>query len=85
MKPSVIVYGPKGCGKTRHSVEIADRYELTKVVEFDELPKAAQQNVPAYGTLILTFEDKKEASKLAMRLQIRALSFELAMTEVLLK
>jgi energy-coupling factor transporter ATP-binding protein EcfA2 len=35
---AVIIYGPQGCGKTRHADALARLYEKTEVVECDDLP-----------------------------------------------
>ena len=40
MKPSVLLYGPKACGKTKNGAAIAKALGLERVVEADELARA---------------------------------------------
>jgi hypothetical protein len=47
---SLIVYGPQGCGKTLHSGEIAQAFELGEVLE-EPFPL---EEAPKRGALILT-------------------------------
>ena len=50
-KPSVVVYGPPGCGKTRHARQIMQALGLQKVVEADDLHG---RPYPRQRTLLLT-------------------------------
>lgn len=59
MNKSVIVYGPQGCGKTRHAKGIAAHFGLTKVVEADELV-ARSEKFDKAGTLYFTCMTRAE-------------------------
>ena len=52
-RPSVIVYGPQGCGKTRYSKLIMQALGLQKVIEADELHG---RPMPKHRALVLTNE-----------------------------
>lgn len=53
---SVVLYGPKGCGKTTNAARIAKALNLRRVVELDEVrncPKR-QRALPEFGVLLIT-------------------------------
>ena len=50
MKPSIVIHGPQGCGKTRNAEALRLHYGLNRIVEADERP---QQMLPATGALVL--------------------------------
>lgn len=46
LPPSIVVYGPKGCGKTRNALKIATAYGLRRIFDnysgtFEDLPKTS--------------------------------------------
>ncbi len=51
MKPSVVVHGPHGCGKTIASHRIAAHFGLTKIVEVEGSPV---RKIKPDGVLYLT-------------------------------
>ncbi|MNJ10741.1 hypothetical protein D3C77_49050 [compost metagenome] len=80
MKPTVIVYGPKGCGKTRNRDRFLKAWGLRASVELDEQRRGFP--VPAYETLVLTFKDGPAAGKLAAKIGARVISFAHAILEL---
>lgn len=62
MQKSVVVYGPQGCGKTRHAKRIAAHFGLKKVVEADDAILRGQKFEKA-GTLFLTCLTKSEITQ----------------------
>jgi len=47
---SVVIYGPRGCGKSRHATQLLNHFDLERVVDnWDGL-----SDVPQVGALILT-------------------------------
>lgn len=77
--PSVIVYGPKGCGKTTNRELFLKTWGLRASVELDEQPRGFK--LPSHEVLALTFKDAASAGKLAAKVGARVLSFEQAMQE----
>lgn len=55
---SIIVYGEKGCGKTRNAQRIADHFGLTRILD-DVDPKNTP--VPSYGHLLLVSDSNDPA------------------------
>jgi len=55
MNKSVIVYGPKGCGKTTNAKRIAAARGLTKIIDDSQFDP--RQPPPLAGVLMLTTED----------------------------
>lgn len=53
-KKSVIVFGPKACGKTRNSKRIAKAYGLSRVI--DDFPWGSIKVIPERDCLVLTSE-----------------------------
>lgn len=54
-KPSIIIIGPAGCGKTRHADALRRHYGLDRVIDTGaELDR--RYVVPATGALVLTIE-----------------------------
>ena len=51
MKPSIVIHGPQGCGKTRNAEALRVHYGLDRIIEADERP---HQMLPATGALVLT-------------------------------
>lgn len=51
MKPTIVIHGPQGCGKTRNAEALRQHYGLDRVIEADERP---HQMLPATGALVLT-------------------------------
>lgn len=71
-KPSVIVYGPQGCGKTRHADALRKHFELDKIYDQDCAPVTSFHDLPKSGHLILTHERPPATCR-------RAMSFDAAM------
>jgi len=80
MKPSVIVYGPKACGKTTNGAALAKFFGLETVVELEEVRKG--ETVPAYGALVLTYTEGKTVGAFSQLLNARAVQFAVAMQEM---
>lgn len=55
MKPSLIVYGPQRCGKTRNAEKLCQHFGLTRVIELDEVQRGFV--APPEGALLLTYKD----------------------------
>lgn len=55
---SVVVFGPKGCGKTTHAGSIAAALGLTQIIDDGEMT----QKFPAFGALVLTNETPCEGA-----------------------
>lgn len=60
-RPSVIVYGPPGCGKTRSAQRLMAHFRLTKLVELDDQPVGYK--APRNGTLLLTTKQPSELKR----------------------
>ncbi|HSV44205.1 MAG TPA: hypothetical protein VLJ58_00320 [Ramlibacter sp.] len=71
---SVVVYGPQGCGKTRHAEALAKYFGLAHWCDWD----GARDQRLARGHLILTNLDPRELGH-ALPPQTRAFSFPNAM------
>lgn len=54
MNDSIIICGPRGCGKTRHAEALRRHFGLSCVVEMDEAPT---RGLAYKGALILTNDD----------------------------
>lgn len=61
MRPSVIIVGPQGCGKTRNAPALAKAYGLERWGDAEELAREGQ--LPRHGCLILASEKPREASR----------------------
>jgi hypothetical protein len=59
MPTSIIVYGPQGCGKTRHAKVLARHFDLPKVLDtgVDGVTLARLPHTAFSNTLVLTCED----------------------------
>ena len=75
---SLLVHGPKACGKTVNSARLLDQHYLTKVVECEELPI---KEVEPEGALYLTNMPVDDANAFAAKHNLRVLPFEEAMTK----
>ncbi len=51
MKPTIVIHGQQGCGKTRNAEALRVHYGLDRIIEADERPR---QMLPATGALVLT-------------------------------
>lgn len=80
MNISVIVYGPKGCGKTVNAKIFMRAYGLRASVELDEQPR--DFSIPVHEVLGLTYKDAAAAGKIAAKAGVRVVSFEQAMLEL---
>jgi len=59
MEKSIVVYGPQGCGKSRHAKRIAAHFHLTKIVGEDDALLPGKKFIKS-GTLYLTCLTKQE-------------------------
>lgn len=61
---SIVLFGPKGCGKTTNSKAIAKAYGLTTIVEADQLlqRRRARRNIPPVGFLLICEEPPEHTS-----------------------
>lgn len=75
--PSVVVYGPQGCGKTRNAKHLLQHFGLNYVRDLSPLTGVR----PAYGTLFLTHCPPEEliATGVIDRHFRRAYAFDAAM------
>lgn len=78
---SLIVYGPKGCGKTTHAEELMRRHGLTRVIEVDGRATRYTEKL-AEGVLFLTNARSSEAEATAKFNDLRVMSYENAMRTV---
>lgn len=78
---SLIVYGPKGCGKTTHAQELLSRHGLCKVVEVESEKRKRNLRPEAKGVLYLTCY-AETAHLDGQRFGIRVMSFEDAMRTI---
>ncbi len=53
---SVIVYGPQGCGKSKHAQAMLKHFKLRYVVEADDMEYG--KDFAAFNTLYLTSDEK---------------------------
>ena len=53
---SVVLYGPKGCGKSTNAKRISKALNLPRIVEFDEIrnDKKTVNGLPQFGVLLIT-------------------------------
>ena len=65
-KPSVIVYGPQGCGKTRMAEVMRQHFLLDRVYDRDGPPLSSHRQLPKTGHLILTNEQPPKSCRNAM-------------------
>lgn len=78
---SLIVYGPKGCGKTTHAKELLRRHGLRRAVEVESEPRKRNLRPQEEGVLYLT-NDEQTAHHDGQRFGIRVMSFEDAMRTI---
>lgn len=72
-RPSVVIHGPQGCGKTTHAEALREHFELDEVVdEWD-----GQSNFPRTGALVVTHNPNPSAKP-----NVRSLQFSAAMREM---
>lgn len=50
-KPSIVIIGPPGCGKTRHAQALRNYYGMDRVI--DDIAPDSNYKVPARGALVL--------------------------------
>lgn len=85
MTKSIIVHGPKGCGKTRDGAAIAKALGLSRVVELDEKPlRVTGRKLPtleAEGVVYLT-NNSSAAARLSGAQGLHVCPYELAMQKV---
>lgn len=77
MKPSVVIYGPQGCGKSLHGPELADHYGVRHIL--DEGLDAyvhKREGLPAHGHLVLCVERPRRLPP-----GVRVIPFDQAMRE----
>jgi len=72
---SLVVYGPRGCGKTSQAAILMERHGLDNVIELDEL-KEMPVNLK-HGYLFLT-NNQDMAYSLARRFALRLAEYEYA-------
>lgn len=53
-KPSIIIVGPAGCGKTRNAEALRRHYGLREVLDTGASLERSHYRVPAEDTLVLT-------------------------------
>ncbi len=71
----VIIHGPQGCGKSRHSHALASHFGLERT--YDEWN--SEKGLPVDGSLALT-NDKQAAKRASRHLGVVSLSFKQAIT-----
>jgi hypothetical protein len=83
---SLIVYGPKGCGKTTHAEELMTRHGLLRVCELDNTLGAAARHglldKNPDSVLYLTCSTQENAELDGRRFGLRVMSYENAMRTV---
>jgi hypothetical protein len=83
---SLIVYGPKGCGKTTRAAELVTRHGLKHVCELDNfITRTALQDTlrrDAEGFLFLTSGAQEAAEGQAKHFGLRVMSYETAMRTI---
>jgi MoxR-like ATPase len=73
--PTVIIYGPQGCGKTRNAEQLRQAFGLERVIELDD---GDTQAIPSHGALVLTNRD--DATSMRAPWPCRRMSFDQAMS-----
>lgn len=75
---SVVLYGPKGCGKSTNAARISAALNLPRIVEIDEVLRRDQPHLelPEFGVLIITNAPERVVYN------FRRLSYDHAMTAV---
>lgn len=76
MARSLIVYGPKACGKTRNAPQLMKKHCLQRVVELDGI--GADPVICSEGVLYLTY-DPEAAASLSKKHEIPKMQFETAL------
>lgn len=76
MAKSLVIYGPKACGKTRNGAMLAKKFDLTSVVELADINGLTA--IHSSGVLYLHF-DKIIAERTAHRYDLRTMTFDAAM------
>lgn len=74
--PTVIVYGPAGCGKTRNSAKLKELFGLNKVID----GWTGSTAIPRLGALVLTQLTREEIS--GRCLSVGAWNYVTAMAEI---
>jgi hypothetical protein len=77
MATSLVIYGPKACGKTRNSAMLMKKFGLEKVVELDD-HRATYHAGPLPPTLYLT-HDERVAKRFATNNQYNLTTYDSAM------
>lgn len=72
--PTVIIYGPQGCGKTRNAEQLRQAFGLERVIELEDSPS---NRIPDRGALVLTNRD--DATSMPAPWPCRRMSFDQAM------
>jgi hypothetical protein len=68
---SLVVYGPKGCGKTKNAARLAKHFGLSQIID----DWCEGQTIPAQGALVLTQSEPADV-------RLRMLPFSAAMLSV---
>lgn len=77
MAKSLVVYGPKACGKTTNGAMLAKKFGLEAVVELED-NRATSQAAPLPPTLYLTY-DERTAKRFAAAHEFDVMTFDAAM------
>ena len=75
MTISLVVFGPKGCGKTRNAAELMKRHQLLEVVELDE--SNPLHGVKRHDVLYITCDDER-ARTFAANNGLRSMPYSIA-------
>ena len=69
-KPTVIVYGPMGCGKTRNGQRLLRALGLNRLID-DGLDHEPNRRIPPCGALVLTNREDLSAPAECIRMTFR--------------
>lgn len=81
MTPSVIVYGPQGCGKTRHAEALAAHYGLRKIVDSEGMLDQDAMRHRVDALILVQASTPPEFDAGALASLYRIVSFENACAE----
>lgn len=79
-KPSIVITGPQGCGKSRNAHRLSHAFGLKRVI--DEGAELRPRRIPQTGALVLTTRSEQELREAGLPPGVRVIPFAEAMLEL---